>query len=332
MKKTLFVAMCAGLLSTAFVTTAAQAAAPTVFGQVGARVIDQDTFDRQVQAYDLRLGFKGAGKFGGVTALYQFALDYTQASNDGGGTSDGNDEVQVRNARLLFPTQYGTFVIAPKSPSSQFSILYGAVDIFETNGANADNGVSQIFDQGQTSTHVLAWASPRKAGFKGLLSYLTGNENNDVDGDYMTWWLDWEGNKDGALKGLRAAVGQVYVDEKAIHAAATEQAVRTAATFGYKTGGFYVGATHENYDFDGFGNLDRTNTGVVASYTYNGYTLGVGQFDRDFDAAAMDAADNKGTVVSLKKQFDKNLLMFIENGDFDIDGQSSLSFGAKLKF
>lgn len=330
-RKTLAIA-CAGFCLAATVSTSVQATAPAISGQIGARVIDQDTYDRQIQAYGMRLGVKGVGKYGDVTALYQLELDFTAATNDGGGTSDEGDELQVRNARLLFPSRFGTFVIAPKSPSSQFSVLYGAVNIFETNGANTDNGVSTIFDQGQTSTHVLAWASPSKAGFKGLLSYLTGNENNDVDGDYLTWWLQWEGNKESSLMGLRAAVGQVYIDKKAIHAAATEQAVRTTASIGYSKSGFYVGATFEDSDYGGFANLDRKNTGIVASYTYNGYTLGVGQFDRDFDSVAMDAADNSGTVISVKKQVDKNLMFFVESGNFDLDGQSSVSIGSKLKF
>ncbi len=332
MKKTKLALATTGICLAMFANSAAQAAAPTVSGQIGARIIDRNNLDREVEAYDMRLGFKGVGKYGNVTALYQLEIDYTGSANDSAVTSDAGDEIQIRNARLLFPTKYGTFVIAPKSPSSQFSVLYGAVDIFETNGANADNGTSRIFDQGQTSTHVLAWASPKKAGFKGLLSYLTGADSNGVDADYTTWWLDWEADKEGALSGLRAAVGQVFIDKKAIHAAATEQAVRTAASIGYKRGSFYVGATHETYDFDGFGAQDRQNTGIVASYTQNGYTLGVGQFNRDFDAAAMDTQDNSGTVISIKKQVDKDLMFFLESGDFDLEDQSSVSLGAKLSF
>lgn len=152
-------------LAIAFCTTSTGVyAAPKVYGQIGARVIDQNDKDRSMQAYDVRLGVKGKGKYNGVTALYQLEAELTAAINDSSTTSDDDDERQITRARLLFPSQYGVFVVAPKTPSGQQKDLYGVVDIFETNEAHSENGVSSIFDQGETVTHVLAYVTPKIFG------------------------------------------------------------------------------------------------------------------------------------------------------------------------
>lgn len=323
-------ALCAGfcLLS----ATAAAQGTPELYGQVAARVIDQEHQDRSVEAYDVRLGLRGMGQYANITAVYELEAEFTNAVNDSSDNNNDDNELEIRNARLLFPTQLGTFVIAPKTPSSQYLILYSAVDIFETNRAYTNNGVSQIFDQAETSSHVLAWLSPRKYGFQGLLSYLTGSTDSGTDSDYVTWWLEWQADEESDLSGLRAAIGQVYIDRLAVHALAEDDAVRTTATIGYTNHGLHLGATYEHSGFKGFANMDRETYGIAASYTYNGYTLGAGYYERSFDDDLMSSQDNKGTVVTLQKRFNEDLMFFIENGNFDLDGQSSLSVGAKLTF
>ncbi|MDR5861228.1 porin [Halomonas eurihalina] len=323
-------ALCTGfcLLSTA----AAAQATPEIYGQVAARIIDQEHHDRSIEAYDVRLGVKGQGKYANITVLYELEAEYTAAVNDSDDNKNDDSELEVRSARLLFPTQYGVFALAPKTPSSQYQTLYGAVDIFETNRAYSDNGVSHIFDQDQTSSHVIAWRSPRKYGFQGLISYLTGSTDSGTNSDYMTWWIEWKAGQDNALSGLRAAIGQVNIDSRAVHAHADDDAMRTAATISYTHNGLHLGATYEHSDFQEFANLDRENYGLVASYTHKGYTLGAGYYERRFDDDSMSFQDNSGTVITLQKRFDENLMFFIENGNFDLDEQSSLSIGAKLTF
>lgn len=305
-------------------------ARPTLYGQVGGRMIDQDGRDNQVQAYDARLGVRGMGRYADITALYNLEIGYTSPLQEDQSSLD--DELIIRDARLAFPTQYGIFVIAPKSLSSQFTSLYGAVDIFETNRAYADNGVSRIFDQREISSNALSWLSPERLGLQTQFSYLTGRSDTGSDAEHLVWRLQWSAPEESVLNGMRAAVGQVYLDQRAVHAFAEEDAVRSAASIGFERNGLHIGATYEQSDFKGFANLDRENYGAVASYTNQGYTLGAGYFERRFDDDSRSSENNHGTVVTLQKQVDDNLMFFIEHGDFDIEGQSSLSAGTRLEF
>lgn len=153
-----------------------------------------------------------------------------------------------------------------------------------------------------------------------MAGYLTGNEDNGANLDFWNWRAVWD--KDG----LRLGIGQVYVDDKSVPG--YDNWVRSAVTAGYDFDGVHLGATYEDYDRNGFG--DRQNYGVVASYTVDGWTVGAGYFNRDFKDS--NSSDNTGAVLSIKKQIYEDLLMFAECGDFDVNGQSSTTIGAKILF
>ncbi|MDR9468713.1 hypothetical protein [Marinospirillum sp.] len=316
---------------------------PKVYGEVGAHVISQDENDLATEATSAVLGVKGMGRHNGVTAVYELEVDFANAANHTSDVPDDENEAQVSSARLIFPTSYGSFVVAPKTPSSQFSVLYGAVDIFETNSANAGNGVSTIFEQGDTSTHVLAYQTPVFGGAKALVAHLTSDDKTqDEDMDILTWWLEWQAPTETAAEGLRLAAGQVYFAEAVPNSALAgsalagqgEEWTRTAFSAEYSLESFHLGFTYEDYarndtDFGQASLASVTSMGLAGSYTYDSYTLGVGYYDRDSE---IDTDDNNGVVVSVKKQVDENLLLYAENGTFDQDGQSSFSLGAKLSF
>lgn len=316
---------------------------PKIYGELGARVISQNNKDIATEATSAIIGIKGMGRHSTTTVLYELEADFVHVANHDGDVATGENEVSIRSARLIFPTSYGTFVAAPKTPSSQFSVLYGAVDIFETNSANSSNGVSKIFEQDDISTHVLAYQTPVFAGAKALVAHLTSDDKTqDEDMDILTWWLEWQAPKDSAAEGLRLSAGQVLIAKAVPNtslagtplAGQGEDWTRTAVSAEYSKENFHLGFTYEDYTRNDkyFGQASLagvTNMGLVGSYTYDGYTLGVGYFDRDSE---VDTDDNNGVVISVKKQVDENLLLYAENGTFDQDRQSSFSLGAKLSF
>lgn len=331
--KTRAALLCAMLATAGLTTLSTQALAePKVSGQIGARVLKLGDQDLSVQAYDVRLGVSGQGKFGNVVAIYQLEAELTSASNNGSATPDGGEEIDIRSARILFPTKRGIFVIAPTTASGQQIDLYGAVDIFETNEAHSTNGVSGIFGQPETSSHVLAYVTPTAKGVRAVLAYLTGPETNGVDGDYLAWRATWRGSKNPALKdskvgGLMFGVGQVFIDKAALPDGYGAWS-RTTFTTAYDFSGFHFGMTYELYDR---GNIaDQTNYGVVLSYKKNGWTGSIGQFERDVDGGT--DGDNSGTVLGITKAANEQLSFFAEVGAFDADDEENVSLGVKLKF
>lgn len=342
MNKTKIALACASAM--AFTLGSTQLLAqPTVYGQLGAHILSQDGKDIATEATSARLGVKGMGRHDSIIVLYELEADFANVANHDGNVAAGNNEIEIRSARLVFPTQYGSFVLAPKTPSSQFSVLYSAVDIFETNSANAGNGVSTIFEQGEISTHVLAYQTPTFGGARALVAHLTSdNKEQNEDMDILTWWLEWKAPQGTAAEGVRLAAGQVYIAKAVPNTSLEGTALegladdwtRSTLTAEYSKNNIHIGFTYEDYarNDNNFGVASLANVvsmGLVGSYTYDGYTLGVGYFKRDSD---IDANDNEGVVVSVKKQVDENLLFYVENGSFDLDGESSFSVGAKLSF
>ncbi len=325
--------------------------APEFYGQIGARVIDQpDVRDSFHEAYDVRVGVKGKKVLQGMPVFYQLETEITNAVNDSRFNDDADleDEIRVTEAKVAFGTPYGILLLAPKAVSGYQKDLYGAIDVFETNEAHANNGVSDIFAQDELINNAIGYITPGNSlGLRAVLAHLGGADDNNENNDILTWRLTWDGSKTEALKesiakGIKLGVGQVYIDEALIATQlpfpSSEEWVRTTFMASYDIGGLHLGATYEHNDnktdFAPVGDaLSESNYGVVASYTFNGWTASIGQFDHDVDGANVPGnLDNKGTVVGLKKQFEDNLLLFVEHGNFDLDEQDSTSIGVKFSF
>ncbi|UTW12416.1 porin [Marinobacterium rhizophilum] len=320
--KRLTLGLVAATLSTAALAADDAIKMPDMYGSLAGRIIDQgDEKDFTAEAFEVRFGLKGNYQLADYRVLYQFEADFVDAVNDNQDASSGdNNEVTVRRARLLFPSQYGVAVLAPRTESGQQKDLYGPIDIFETNEAHKEQP-SALFRQAELASHVLAYITPTFHNARAVVGVLTLKDDNDEDIDVWSYRVVYDDTR------LHLGAGQVITREALLPG--TEDYVRSALSLGYTWPSLQLGLTFEHNDEDPAG--DSQVLGVAASYEFvPRWRLGLGYIDKDFDDAAVQ--DEDAMLISLTYQPHDKLEFFVEAGEFEVDSKDNLSAGVKFTF
>ncbi len=317
-------ALTLALYGTAQAAPAVDAPIPdfTLFASMG--VLDVEDKDFDPEAFELEFGVNGLIKADSFKMRYQFVADVADAVNsrDTGGT-EGEDDIHVKEAKLIFPTAYGAFVLAPRSSSGVHRDMYKNIDLFEYNethnGGVAPTG-SPLFGQAAEGQDVLAYKTPTWNNLYAVVSTLSLSESNDEDLDVKTARLIYDD------KTFRFGISRVLVEEKVANK--DEDYVRTAFTAGYNIGTLHLGTTYEINE-DTFNGNDFDTYGVAARYTFGeGLSTSIAYFDKDAD---IDTADDSGVVLQIKKQVHPNIALWAETGQFDTQ-TDNIALGVNLKF
>lgn len=333
MKKSLRGLVIATLSSPLFFTPAVQAAtasdlqiqAPkfTLFTSLGALKVQHKDFDPE--AFDAEVGVKGKIHVDQFKMFYQLAADVSDAINskDTGGP-DGKADIHVREAKVVFPTAYGAFVLAPRGTSGQYRDLYHNINIFEynkTHNGKVNPTGNSFFGQGDEGQDVVAYGSPAFHGVRVKGAILSVKENNHNNVDVKSFRVVYE-------KGhLNMGAGIVVVDKSM--AGATQDYKRMAATAGYTFDRLDLGATYE-HNKDTFGPAgDYDSYGITGRYHLgDGYSASLGYFNKN---SKNDLNDDSGVVLQLKRKIGKHVALWAETGQYD-KADSNIALGVNIKY
>lgn len=296
----------------------------TMFASLG--VLDRKDADFDPEAFELELGLKGLVKFDEFKMAYSLIADVADATNsrDTGGV-DGEADIHIRHAAVVFPTKYGAFVLAPRGISGQHRDLYSNINIFEYNEAHSGSvtptGMAGIFGQPDEGQDVVAYVTPSFYNIKATMAVLSIDEENSNDVDARSFRLVYDDKK------LNLGAGIVLADK--VLAGANDDYKRMAFTVGYSFERLDIGATYE-INKDTFGPRgDYDSFGVTGRYHFgNSYSAAVGYYEKDSD---VDAYDNDGTVFQVKKEFNKNIAAWAETGLYD-NTADNIAVGVNIRF
>ncbi|PSL16122.1 porin-like protein [Marinobacterium halophilum] len=294
----------------------------TLFASMG--VLDVEDKDFDPEAFELEFGVNGLIKADAFKMRYQFVADVADAVNsrDTGG-KEGEGDIHVKEAKLIFPSNYGVFVLAPRSSSGVQRDMYSNINLFEYNethnGRTTPTG-NPIFNQADEGQDVLAYVTPKWNNMRMVFSTLSLSEDNSEDLDVKTARLIYDN------KALNLGISRVLTEKTVV--GADEDYVRTALTAGYNFGQLHMGATYEINE-DTFNSNDFDSFGIAARYQFQeGLSAALGYYDKDADN---DAADNNGVVFQVKKQIHPSVSLWAETGQYD-NGADNIALGVNLKF
>ncbi|MBR9830341.1 MAG: porin [Oceanospirillales bacterium] len=294
----------------------------TLFASMG--VLDVEDKDFDPETFELEFGVNGLIKADAFKMRYQFVADVADAVNsrDTGG-KEGEGDIHVKEAKLIFPTNYGVFVLAPRSNSGVQRDMYSNINLFEYNethnGRTTPTG-NPIFNQADEGQDVLAYVTPKWNNMRMVFSTLSLSEDNSEDLDVKTARLIYDN------KALNLGISRVLTEKTVV--GADEDYVRTALTAGYNFGQLHMGATYEINE-DTFNSNDFDSFGIAARYQFQeGLSAALGYYDKDADN---DAADNNGVVFQVKKQIHPSVSLWAETGQYD-NGADNIALGVNLKF
>lgn len=298
----------------------AEASQPTIFGNLNAGVTKvQNETDVDGQAFEASLGVKGQFEKEGFTLLYKLEAEFADAVNNDAGQND----LEIKNALAVLPTQYGAFVVAPRTESGQQKELYGKVDIFEVNAADNSSG---LWAQPAAATSVFAWVSPKVNNTHVVGAVLTlnsapGGDVNNNDQDVDAWAARIiHSNEDFYL-----GAGVVGVAEKQLPT--DQDYYRFAASAGYTFNNVDLGLTWESNKDHPAGDFDVI--GAVADVQLNDtWSVGLGHTKKDADN---NSNDNSATLLIVRNQIMDNILAYAEVASFD-KSNDNYSVGLSIDF
>lgn len=338
-KKLLAIAVAGALAAPMGAHAAAHEGGPSLmtYGQVGVKLVMPDynaaaggdtdgdgvlNNDWYLKATKARLGFRASQEtsVGKWIGEIEFDLDDIANESDMGesivdtATDTSENNVDMRRARVILATKSaGTFVFAARSPSGQYSDLYGNLDIFNV-GHNMG-----VFAQGEFTRNVAAWKTPTTADIYAVFALLSltdsdGGPTDDGDDiDVKAVRVIWNSGP------WHAGVGMVDFSANA----ATD---RTAINVGYGANGMAFAFTYE--DLDNAANGEAW--GAVGSFSSGNNTFKVGL--SKYEETGYDADI---TELEWAHSFSKNVQGFINHGiaeDNDGADASETAIGVNINF
>ncbi|PJE53214.1 porin [Marinomonas sp. BSi20584] len=295
----------------------------TFFTSFGVLNVEKKDFDPE--AFETEVGINGTVKSNDFNVIYNLKVDLSNAINsrDTGGT-DGEADIHVKEASMIFPTSYGTLILAPRSTSGQYRDLYSNVDYFEYNEAHSGKTTpsgNTLFGQASEGSDTVAWSSPKFYGFKFVAAALSVSENNNNDIDVKSFRTIY--NEGGFNFGAGLVISSKTLT------GATKDYKRSAITAGYKFNKVDLGTTYE-VNTDTFGSAGDYNTlGIAARYYIDdSYSVTAAYYKKDSD---IDSNDNKGTVFQIKKKIGKSISLWAEAANYDIT-PDNVALGVNLSY
>lgn len=312
--------MCSGTLQA---DTAVQGT-PKFGGEIGIGGLKVDGRDIDAWAFELTAGFSGSYKVDNFSVNYQLLADFTGDVNDLDPlvyTRGKAGSIYIRDAKIAVPTPYGTFVVAPRSTSGQFAHLYGAVSDFEYNELSARSGINAMFTQGSVTTNLLAYATPRFAGWQVIGGAFTFRKDNDEDIDAWSYRALYENGR------FNLGVGQVFISDE--QTASGEKETRNAFTSSYSWDQLKIMTTVEHNDVpDGHVNDFITySAGMRYAYNHN-WSAAFTYANKKHEIGALE---NTALIAQVRRNLNKSVYVFAETGQYD-NTPSNYAVGLNVKF
>ena len=294
---------------------------PEFFGSFSTGVlIDEGDFESE--AYELELGLKGLVKLDGYVAAYTIITDISDAINGSNSTdTSGEADIHVREASVVFPSQYGVLVLAPRGISGQYRDLYGPVQQFDYNEAHSQTRVSagSLLEQPDEGKNVIAYVSPEKEGLQFIAATLQVSEDNNETFDVIATRLLY------AREDWHFGVGRVIVNQAVANA--NSDYTRDALSISYQDNFLALGAVYE-MNKDTFSNSDSNVLGLTSKFQISdSLSTSLGYFNKDYDLTTTD--DESLVVVNVKKSLAENLEIWAETGQYK-NGQDNYALGVNL--
>lgn len=317
--------LCSALLSCSGAFAETGDGMPRFYGEMGMGGLKVEGRDLDAWAFDLTAGFKGLYQAQGLKIAYTFRADFTGPVNDIDPlvyTRGGDDDtIYIRDAKVVMPTQYGAFVIGPRSSSGQYADLYGPITDFEYNELHARTGINKMFTQGDIINNLLAYATPTFAGWKLIVGSFTFNKYNDRDIDAMSYRALYRNG------GFKFGIGQVFISDD--QSASGKDEERNAANIGYDWEDLSLSATVEQNDVPDGSVNDFTTYAVGGRYQLNdNWSTALTYADKDHE---QDDLDNKAVIAQVRRHFGSQAYLFLETGQYD-ESPSNYAVGVNLKF
>jgi hypothetical protein len=261
---------------------------------------------------------------------YQLGVNATRAANDNetdgstwalGSPSDVTDEnVYIRNAKIIMITDYGSLVVAPRTVSGQWMQVYGDLDTFEYNRFHSQSGNISFFNQAEQTEDLFGYSTPKFGGFQFGTSIVATNENNGVDGDVWTNRLTYRNG------GFYLAASHTIMQAEALPT--NRDYKRSAFAVSYDAGMFKFASVYEmdrdhpSGDFDVYG--------INLQFKPNeDWTLNAAYVEKDHDTN--DTLDKDGAVLGVKRHFGDSVMLFAETGQYS-GAPDNIATGVSLKF
>lgn len=294
---------------------------PEFFGyfSTGA-IVDEGDFESE--AYELELGLKGLFKLEGYVAAYTIITDISDAINVSSSTdTSGEGDIHVREASVVFPSNYGVLVLAPRGISGQYLDLYGPVQQFEYNEAHSQTSVSAgaLLEQPDEGQNVIAYASPEKAGFQFIAATLQVAEDNDETFDVIATRILYKQDN------WNLGIGRVIVNQAV--ASASDDYKRDALSISYQGDALAIGAVYEMNN-DTFADTDSNVLGLTSTFKLTDtLSTSLGYFNKDYQLASTE--DETLFIANVKKTLAKGIEVWAETGQYK-NGQDNYALGVNL--
>lgn len=290
---------------------------PDFFGTLnfGVQKVEHQT-DIDGQAFEAVVGVKGVYKVDDFTLVYKLEAELAPAVN----MDNGQNEIEIKNALVVIPSQVGAFIIAPRVQSGHQDDMYRMIDIFEVNSASNVT----LWGQPEAATSVFAYKTPSFANTYFVAAALTLNQggtdtnHNDNFADAM------------AFRAIHKTddlyLGAGYVNVSDDQTGASKDYNRASLTAGYTMDQVQLGMTFES-QMDHPSGSDTNILGVAADFNLgDGLSAGIGYTDRNCED---DGRDDAMLAVIARKDIGENIQAWVELASYD-EANNNYSAGIKV--
>jgi predicted porin len=315
---------CAAVLATAHAGSHGGDGKPKVSynGSLGFKLNIQDSNDSwEMKNTKARLGVNVMQDISVGKLIGQFEVDYDNASNntnqsDGTGDADNGDELDIRNARVVWkvPGDH-TLVFAGRSPSGNFADNYAHLDIF-------DGGGYHYFQQGSHTGKLIGYKSPTFNGIHVGAAIFSTTPANDEDQDVVHFRVVWNSGP--------WHVGYGHVES---NTSTADDSTREAVSFSYTDGPLKIAMTHEDKLLMAGTADGDTVLGVAASYTSGVHTFRGAVYSQDSDNSTNDGLS--ATTLEYSHALNKYANAFVTIDQFDVTDSTdddATVFGINMKW
>lgn len=262
-----------------------------------------------------RLGFKGSEDLGGgLKAIWKMEFQVDMASAGG-----ASDPISSRNMYIGLNGGWGSLLLGRHD--TPYKMSTGKLDMFaDTIG---DYNKSAGFDDIRANT-MIAYVSPKMAGFKVAAAVVAPNSNTDINGisEAQSIALMWNG---GAFNAAVAYEG--FDSDFAAAAGKAESKYRIG--LGANFGAFTANAIYEDQsDIAAVSGADKTIWQVQGRFKFGNNAVKAYYGNNDTDGGS----DRDGYGVGFDHDFSKRTRAYVIWADHDDATSQGLSMGMIHKF
>jgi hypothetical protein len=287
-------------------------------------------------AFQVVVGVRGVYQEDGLTLVYKLESELQDVIND----DDGKGEIKITNALMVLPTQYGTFIVAPRAVSGEILNIYRVVDFFENSQIDTSSG---MWGQPREASSAFVYETPKMGDVTAAVTVLTlaqvdptlatnATNYNDKTADVVAAQMAYRGDT------LSLALGVVGVSADQLPDWIEDTYYRNSISVGYETDGLRLGLLHEMNKGHPLG--DFSTTAVALDYQFGDYwsasmgiTSKVGGDAPDGAPAAATTGqiDETLTLLTVRKKLASKAYAYAEVEHYDV-AENEYSLGLKVDF